>query len=395
MSTIKSKLTYRHTILSCYAGSASLAIVSNFAPLLFLTFQETFGFTLEQIGLLVSFNFVTQLTVDALSARYADAIGYRRMIVAAQMLIAGGLVLLSILPFAFANAYAGVALSTVIYAIGGGINEVLISPIVEACPTDGKSAAMSLLHSFYCWGSMAVILLSTLLFYVFGVSSWRVVACLWALLPFVNAFAFTKVPIAPLVAEGKSMTLKELLGKRIFYLFMLLMLCAGATELSMAQWASAFAESGLKVSKAVGDLAGPCFFALMMGVGRVVQYKLSERINLRRYLLVCALICAVSYVVASLVPGALIALLGFGVCGFAVAAMWPGTLSLAQETCPRGGTAMFAILALCGDVGCSLGPALVGFVSGALHDNLRLGLLAAIVFPLVMMAGLKMRNSKA
>ncbi len=386
---------YRQTILCCYTGSATQAIISNFAPLLFLTFRQEFGFSLEEIGLLVSVNFGTQLLVDAFSVHYADKIGYRKMIVTAQVFSAAGFVLLSILPYVLPNAYWGVVLATMTYAIGGGLNEVLISPIVEACPSKHKAAAMSLLHSFYCWGSVLVILVSTALFGIFGISSWRIIACMWAVIPAVNAVQFARVPIAPLVAEGESLKLSELLRTGVFYLLMLLMLCAGATELSMAQWASAFAESGLKISKAMGDLAGPCFFALLMGIGRVVQYKLSDRVDLRRYLLICAALCAVSYLIASLVPNAMIALLGFGLCGFAVAAMWPGTLSLAQEACPRGGTAMFAILALCGDVGCSAGPALVGFVSGALQDNLRLGLLGAVFFPLLMMAGLKNRKKKA
>lgn len=388
------KLTYRHTLLSCCAGIISQAITSNFAPLLFLTFQETFGFSLEQIGLLVSFNFVTQLAVDALSVRFADKIGYRKLIVSAQLMVCVGLVLLSVLPFLLPNAYVGVVTATLIYAVGSGLNEVLISPIVEACPHEGKSAGLSLLHSFYCWGSMVVVLVSTLLLSVFGTHAWRVISLMWALIPLVNTYFFSRVPIAPLVSEGKSMTLKELLSTRVFWLFMLLMLCAGATELSMAQWASAFAESGLKVSKSVGDLAGPCFFALMMGVGRVLQYKISDKIDLRKYLLLCAAGCVASYLIASLAGQPLLALLGFGACGLAVAAMWPGTLTLSQQTYPRGGTAMFAILALFGDVGCSFGPALVGFVSGALQDNLRLGLLSAVVFPLVMLA-LLMRRKKS
>lgn len=392
---MKKQLTWKHTILSCYGGIISQAIVSCFAPLLFLTFQQEFAVSLEKLGLLVSVNFVTQLTVDALAAKYADKVGYRRMIVFAQICIAAGLILLSILPYALTNAYAGIVIATIIYAVGGGINEVLISPVVEAVPGDGKRAALSLLHSFYCWGSMAVVLLSTVLFKVFGVDSWRAVAWMWALLPIVNAVAFLKVPIAPLVAEGKSMKLRELMSLRVFWMFMLLMLCAGAAELSMAQWASAFAESGLKVSKAVGDLAGPCFFALMMGVGRVLQYRISDRIDMRKYMAGCAAVCVISYLIASLVPSAFVALLGFGLCGFAVSVMWPGTLDMAHEALPRGGTAMFAILALCGDVGCAAGPALVGFVSGALQDNLHMGILAAIIFPAVLTAGLMLRRRKA
>lgn len=385
---------YRRTILSCYTGSATQAIISNFAPLLFLTFQQEFGFSLEAIGLLVSVNFGTQLAVDAFSVRYADRIGYRKMIVAAQVFSALGFVLLSILPYVLKNAYLGVVFATITYAIGGGLNEVLISPIVEACPSKHKAAAMSLLHSFYCWGSVLVVLVSTALFGIFGMSSWRIIACMWAVIPAVNAVQFARVPIEPLVAEGESLKLTELLKTGVFWLFMLLMLCAGATELSMAQWASAFAESGLKISKSMGDLAGPCFFALLMGIGRVVQYKLSDKIDLRKYLFICAVLCVASYLIVSLVPSVLIALLGFGLCGFAVAAMWPGTLSLAQSKCPRGGTAMFALLALCGDVGCSLGPALVGFVSGAMGDSLHMGLMCAAVFPLVMMVGLKIKGHK-
>ena len=390
---MKKQLTFRHTMLSCYGGIISQAIVSCFAPLLFVTFQQEFSLSLEKLGLLVSFNFVTQLTVDALAAKYADKVGYRRMIVAAQIFIAAGLVLLSVLPYVMAP-YAGIVIATIIYAVGGGINEVLVSPIAEACPKDGKGAALSLLHSFYCWGSMAVVLLSTVLFKVFGVASWRAVAWMWAILPLVNAVAFSRVPIAPLVAEGKSLKLRELLTLRMFWMFMLLMLCAGAAELSMAQWASAFAENGLNVTKAVGDLAGPCFFAMMMGIGRVVQYKISARMDMRRYLTVCAAGCVVSYVIAALAPSALLSLMGFGLCGFMVSAMWPGTLDIAHEALPRGGTAMFAILALCGDVGCAAGPALVGFVSGAMGDNLHMGLLAAIVFPAVLTIGLLMQRRK-
>lgn len=385
---MRNKDPYRGTILSCYVGSMTMAIVNNFVPLLFLTFQESFGFSLGQIGLLVTFNFCTQLTVDALAARYADRIGYRKLLVAAQILLAGGLVLLSILPYALPSAYLGVVLSVIAYSIGCGLNEVLVSPVVEASPSRHKAAAMSLLHSFYCWGSVLVVLVSTLLFMLFDVSSWRLIACLWALIPAVNAVCFARVPIAQLVEEGKSLSLKKLLSTPLFWLMALLMLTAGATELSMAQWASAFAESGLKVSKAVGDLTGPCMFALFMGIGRVIQFKLVEKIDLLKYLMICAVICTVSYLLAALAPTPVLSLMGFALCGLGVAAMWPGTLSLGAASLPFGGTAMFALLALCGDVGCSVGPALVGFVSGAAGDNLRTGLLLGVVFPIMAVAGL-------
>lgn len=385
---MKKRDPYRKTILSCYVGSMSMAIASNFVPLLFLTFQSSFDLTLGEIGLLVSFNFCTQLTVDALAAKYADKIGYRPLLVAAQLLLAGGLALLSILPFVLPSAYLGIVLSVIIYSMGCGLNEVLVSPVVEACPSDSKAAAMSLLHSFYCWGSVLTVLVSTVLFMVLGMSSWRIISCLWALVPAINAVCFARVPIGKLVAEGEGMKLKKLLCTPVFWLMALLMLTAGATELSMAQWASAFAESGLKVSKAMGDLMGPCMFALLMGVGRVVQYKLVEKIDLLRYLLVCAVICTVSYLLASLSSSPVLSLLGLGLCGFGVAAMWPGTLSLGAASLPLGGTAMFALLALSGDVGCSVGPALVGFVSGAAGNNLHAGLLCGTVFPLIAVVGL-------
>ncbi|MBR5232531.1 MAG: MFS transporter [Clostridia bacterium] len=389
------KLTYRHTLLACYTGTVGMAAITNFVPLLFLTFRELFGFTLEEIGLLVSANFITQLTVDAFSIRWADRIGYRKMVVIGQVTMGGGLVMLTVLPFVLPNPYLGALLSVITYAVGGGINEVLISPILEACPRDEKGASLSLLHSGYCWASVVVILLSTLLFAAFGMESWRVISCVWALIPLANTFLFLHVPIAPLVTEDKRMSVLQLVRQPAFLLFMLMMFCAGAAELAMVQWASAFAESGLKVTKAVGDLAGPCLFMLMMGTGRVLQYKKGEKGDLKKYLLLCAVLCTASYLIASLSPTPLMSLFGFALCGFGVSAMWPGTLSLAQKTCPLGGTAMFAILALCGDIGCSVGPALVGFVSGALGDNLHMGILAAVVFPAVMMLGLILHRKKA
>lgn len=392
---MKTKDPYRSTILSCYAGDVTMAVAINFVPLLFLTFQSAFGLSLEQIGLLVTFNFCTQLTADALAARFADKIGYRRLLVAAQTLIAGGLILLSVLPFVLENAYLGIILSVIAYSVGCGLNEVLISPVVEACPSKHKAAAMSLLHSFYCWGSVLVVLLSTALFAVFGIDSWRVITCLWAILPAVNAVCFARVPINQLVAEGERLKLSKLLSMPLFWLMALLMFTAGATELSMAQWASAFAESGLKVSKSVGDLMGPCLFALCMGTGRVVQYKLVEKINLFRYLLACAVLCVISYLLASLAESPVLSLLGFGLCGFGVAAMWPGTLSLGAAALPFGGTAMFALLALCGDIGCAVGPALVGFVSGAMGDNLHAGLLAGTVFPVLAVMGVMVYSGAA
>lgn len=385
---MKIRSNYQHTIYACYIGYITQAIVNNFIPLLFLTFQREYDIPLKQIGLLVTVNFGTQLITDLLSAKFADKIGYRKLIIMAHIFAVLGLTGLSVFPDVFPTPYMGLCAAIVLYGIGGGLTEVLISPIVEACPTEGKSAAMSLLHSFYCWGSVLVVLLSTLLFKTIGVEKWRFVSCLWAIIPFFNIFYFSLVPIAPLVQEGESMSIGQLLKSKIFWLLALLMVCAGASELAMSQWASAFAESGLKVSKTVGDLAGPCFFAVLMGSARVAHSKLADKIDLYTYLGFCGILCIVSYLLASLSPIPALSLLGCGLCGIAVAAMWPGTFSLASEKCPKGGTAMFAFLALAGDLGCSSGPALVGFVSSALGDNLKKGLLAAVLFPVFLIVSL-------
>lgn len=386
-------LRYEHTILVCYVGYITQAIINNFAPLLFLTFQSTFLLSLKQVTLLVTFNFLTQLVVDFLAAKFVDQIGYRPCVVAAHVFCAVGLVGLGWFP-AILPPYTGLLLAVVAYAIGGGLIEVLISPIVEACPTENKSAAMSLLHSFYCWGTVAVVLLSTLLFGLLGMESWRLVGCLWALIPAVNALLFLRVPIAPIVSEGEGMSISGLFRQKIFWILALLMVCAGASEQAMSQWASAFAESGLQVSKTMGDLAGPCFFSILMGTARVVHAKLARRVNLESYIVLCALLCISSYVLAVLPLHPLLNLLGCGLCGFSVGVFWPGTFSIATKACPLGGTAMFALLALAGDLGCSLGPTVVGFVSAAFDDVLKMGLVAAIGFPALILLGIRLLRSR-
>lgn len=385
---------FKHTIAASYIGYITQAIVNNFAPLLFLTFHNVYEIPLEQIGLLVTINFGTQLLVDLVSAKFADRIGYRPLVVAAHIFAAAGLIGLGFLPELLPTPYIGLCIAVVLYAIGGGLTEVLISPIVEACPTDGKSAAMSLLHSFYCWGTVLVVVVSTVLFSVLGIDSWKLIGCMWAIIPILNAIYFTQVPLASLVAEGEGMSIRALLRSNTFWFLALLMVCAGSSELAMSQWASAFAESSLKISKSMGDLAGPCFFAILMGLGRVFHAKFGEKLDLTRYLSVCAALCVFSYLLATLAPVAILSLLGCGLCGIAVAAMWPGTYSLAAVKCPKGGTAMFALLALAGDTGASAGPSLVGFVSGALNDNLKLGILTAIIFPVCMLVALLLNRMK-
>ncbi len=379
---------YTHTLVASFIGYITQAIINNFVPLLFLTFQSTYDISLSKITLLVTINFGVQLLVDLLAAHYVDKIGYRRAIIAAHIFAAAGLAGLGFLPELFSDPYVGILLAIGLYAVGGGIIEVLISPIVEACPTSKKAAAMSLLHSFYCWGHMLVIIVSTLFFVTFGIGSWRILAVIWAIIPLLNALYFTQVPINTLHEEGKSFSIKELFSMKLFWIFIVLMVCAGASEQAMSQWASAFAEMGLQVSKTVGDLAGPCFFAATMGIARVLYSRFSERIALQHVLLGSSLLCISSYLLAVFSPYALLSLIGCGLCGLSVGIMWPGTFSLASEKCPRGGTAMFAFFALAGDLGCSAGPTTVGLVSSAMGGSIKAGLLIAIVFPVMLIIGL-------
>lgn len=382
---------YNKTLIACFVGYIVQAIVNNFVPLLFLTFHSSYGIPMTKITLLITFNFGLQLLVDLLSVTFVDRIGYRASMILAHICAAAGFVLLTILPDAFGDPFVGLLIAVTVYAVGGGLLEVLVSPVVEACPTDNKEKAMSLLHSFYCWGHVGVVLLSTLYFQLYGIENWKTLALIWAIVPVVNMLAFTKVPMANLLEEGDSgMSMKELCGQKLFWVLMLMMVCAGASEQAVSQWASTFAESGLGVSKAVGDLAGPMFFAIMMGSARAFYGKYGERIDLDRFMLGSCMLCVVSYLCISLVPSAVIGLLACGLCGLSVGIMWPGTFSKASASLTRGGTAMFALLALAGDVGCSGGPTVVGMVSGALGDNLKLGILAGIVFPVLLFTGILM-----
>ncbi len=382
---------YNHTLYACYTGYITQAIVNNFAPLLFLTFQSAYALTLDMVALLVAVNFGTQLAVDYLSARFVDRIGYRPCIIAAHLFSALGLVGLAVLPEALPNAYAGLVAAVVLYAIGGGIIEVLISPIVEACPTERKEAAMSLLHSFYCWGHLFVVVASTAFFQLAGIGSWRALACIWAIVPALNAVYFARVPINALAsAESGGMGLGQLARSGMFWLLMVLMMCAGASEQAMSQWASAFAEAGLNVSKTMGDLLGPCMFAITMGSARVIYSRVADRLPVAPAMTICGALCIVSYLLAGLSASPAMGLIGCALCGFSVGVMWPGAFSTGVKALPAGGTALFAMMALAGDLGCSSGPTLVGLVSGAAGDELRAGFLAALVFPVALIAAVNL-----
>lgn len=380
---------YQNTMYACFVGYIVQAIVNNFVPLLFLTFESSYGIPLSQITVLITFNFGIQLLVDLLSAKFVDKIGYRVSIVMAHIFAALGLAGLVVLPDLLPNAFAGLLIAVVIYAIGGGLIEVLISPIMESCPSENKEKAMSLLHSFYCWGHVGVVLLSTLFFWFFGIADWKILALLWVIIPVCNGILFCKVPIAPLIEEGETgMSLRELCKNRIFWILMLMMMCAGASEQAVSQWASTFAEQGLGVSKTIGDLAGPMSFAILMGSARAFYGKFGDRIDLDKFMQASSLLCIVSYLCISLSPSPLFSLIGCSLCGLSVGIMWPGTFSKASAALRNGGTAMFALLALAGDVGCSGGPTLVGFATGLASDDLKKGILAGIIFPILLIVGI-------
>ncbi len=380
---------YNKTITACFVGYIVQAVVNNFTPLLFLFFQKSYHIPLSQITLLVTFNFGIQLLVDLLSVGFIDKIGYRASMIIAHVLSAAGLILLTVLPEILPVPFIGILIAVMIYAIGGGLLEVLVSPVVEACPSDNKEKAMSMLHSFYCWGHAGVVLISTLFFYVAGIENWKILAAIWAVIPIGNAFAFAKIPIAPLIEDGESgLELKDLFRIKVFWILLIMMVCAGASEQAVSQWASAFAEKGLGISKAAGDLAGPMAFAVLMGMSRLFYGKYGDRIHLERFMVYSSFLCILSYLGISLFPIPMLNLIACAVCGLSVGIMWPGTFSKASSALPKGGTAMFALLALGGDIGCSGGPTLVGMVSGALGDNLKMGILAGIILPVLLLMGI-------
>ncbi len=382
------KMNYQRTLKACYLGFITQAIAANFAPLLFLKFHADYGISLGRIALISTAFYFTQLVVDVFCARFVDKIGYRKSVVVSEVVSVLGLVGLAFIPDLCANPFAGIVACVIMYAIGSGLIEVLCSPIVEACPFDHKEAVMSLLHSFYCWGSVGVILLSSLFFTAFGIDSWRILVCVWALIPLYNIFNFATCPIEHLTEDGKGMTIGQLFRKPLFWLAILLMVCAGASEMSMAQWASAYTEAALGFSKSIGDLVGPCMFAVTMGISRVIYGKYGAKINLTRYMIGSGMLCLCCYLLASLSSSPVLGLIGCIFCGFSVGIMWPGTISITSPRLPQGGTALFAFLAMAGDLGGAFGPSLVGTVTQHAGDSLQSGMLAGSIFPLVLFVSL-------
>ena len=385
---------YKKTLIACYLGFVTQAISANFTPLLFLTFKNIYGIGLEMIALIPLVFYLTQLSIDFAATKFVNKIGYRICVVSSQVLSAMGLVLMAILPELLPVPFIGILIAVVLYALGSGLIEVLVSPIVEACPFENKEGMMSLLHSFYCWGAVAVILGSTFFFSVFGVKNWKILTLIWAIIPLYNTFNFITCPIERLVEDGNSMRPSQLLRLPLFWLLILLMICSGASEASMAQWASAFTESAIGVSKTVGDLAGPCLFAMFMGISRVFYGKMSEKLDLIKTMSMCGVLTVICYLTASLASLSVIGLAGCAICGISVGIMWPGSISISSQKCPRGGTAMFAFLALAGDLGATVSPTIVGSISNMFDGNLKIGLLVATIFPMIMIFVLAVLNWK-
>ena len=378
---------YRKTKLACYLGFVTQAIVANFTPLLFMVFHREYNIPIASMALIPAVFYIVQLITDLLCAKFKD-IDYRRSIIISAITSALGLAGLAFMPTFFQNPMIGIIICVCVYAVGSGLIEVLCSPIIEACPFPNKESMMSLLHSFYCWGAVGVIVGSTVFFTLFGLENWRILACLWALIPLYNIFNFATCPIEPIVQDSEGLSMRQLFGKRIFWFFLLLMVAAGASESSMAQWASAFAEASLGVDKAIGDLAGPCGFAFCMGLGRLWYGKKGQELDLTAYMTGSGILCFTAYLTASLFSIPLISFVGCMVCGLSVGIMWPGSISLTSARIPGGGTALFALLALAGDMGGTLGPSIVGLYTGSSESDIQSGLLAASIFPVILVISL-------
>ena len=392
--------TFTGTKIACYIGYIVQGIINNIAPLLFVIFSDKFDISLARLSLLITINFGTQLIVDTLSIRFVDKIGYKKLAIISQAVTFIGLSCLSLLPNVLENSYVGIVIAIMLSAIGSGLTEVIISPIVESIPGEKKTAEMSLLHSFYCWGQVIVVALTTFMIKIFGNDLWYIAPAVWAIIPLFNTFNFASVPVVPnLTKEEKTPFFKMLLSKQ-FILCIVIMICSGASEIAMSQWSSYFAEAGLKVSKMTGDLLGPCLFAIFMGTGRMIFGFIGEKINLKTALCCSAGFCAVCYLLTSIIDNSIISLIMCAITGLSVSIMWPATLSLAARMFSKAGGAMYSVLALSGDTGCTLGPWFISFISLKLSlDNnggeaLKSGLGFGALFPILMIIAILLLNYK-
>ena len=384
MDTFK-KTNYHKTKTACYMGFITQAVTANFAPLLFLKFHSEYHIDLGNIALISTFFFLTQLLVDLFCAKFVDYIGYRVCIVVSELCAALGLIGLAFLPDLLPDPFIGIICSVIIYAIGSGLIEVLCSPIIEACPFENKEVTMSLLHSFYCWGAVGTILISSLFFLIFGINNWKWLAVIWAIIPVVNTYNFMTCPIEHLVDSGAGMGIRNLFSQPFFWVAICLMICSGASELAMAQWASAYAESALGLSKTLGDLAGPCMFAVTMGISRMLFGKYGEQLDLMKFMSASGILCVICYLLTALSSNPVVGLVGCIACGFSVGIMWPGTISISSKAFPTGGTAMFSLLAMAGDLGGSIGPGIVGRITQNAGNNIRIGMGCGLIFPVILL----------
>ena len=376
-------LSYKHTKLACYGSYMTSAIASNYPPVLFIIFHKQFGLSLGALGILISINFGVQMFADIIGANTIDKIGYRKTAVVANFLVATGIILMTFLTFLMSSKFLALSIATVTYAIGSGLLEVLISPVMEAIPENTKASNMSFLHSFYSWGQLLAILVTTLFVQFFGSQNWWIIGFIWTSIPLFSAILFAKVPINTLPKEEKKSSSKVFKNK-IYWLFLLLILASGASEIAVSQWASIFVETALGVSKTMGDLLGPCMFALLMGISRVLYAKYAKKLNLSSYMVLCSVLCTLAYIIMVFVPNKYIALAAVGLVGFSVGIMWPGALSLASVRFPLGGTALFAYMAIFGDIGCTFGPATAAFFSentSFFASPLKSGILSCTIFP--------------
>lgn len=382
--------TFTGTKIACYIGYLVQGIINNIAPLLFVIFSEKFDITLGKLSLLITINFATQLVVDTLSIKFADIIGFKKLAIVSQGIAFIGLICLGILPNILPNAYVGIVISIMLSAIGSGITEVIISPIIESIPGEKKTAEMSLLHSFYCWGQVVVVLLTTIMIKLLGNNLWYIAPIIWSIIPLINTINFICVPIEPNLTEEEKTPFFKMLFSKQFILCIVIMICSGASEIGMSQWSSYFAESGLKVTKMMGDLLGPCLFAILMGTGRMIFGFLGEKINIRTALCGSAILCIMCYLGTSFINNSVISLLMCALTGISVSVMWPATLSLAAKLFPKGGGSMYSVLALSGDTGCTLGPWFISFMSlqfsqgTGTGETLKTGLGFGAIFPALM-----------
>lgn len=393
---------YRLTTISCFVGIFAQAVIINLAALLFMPLMRLHGLTYVQLGTLVAVNFSVQVGSDLVFSGLIDRIGFRRLVLPACLVGSLGLFLFALAPVLLpGRVFAGLLAATAVYSAAGGLLEVLLSPIVNAIPNEEKGAAMSLLHSFYAWGQMATIILTTLFLFLVGERHWQWMVGFWALLPLANFLLFLKAPFPPSVPEEHRLNMGDLILKPFCLLAFAAIFFGASAEVLMNQWTSAFMERALLLPKLTGDLFGMCGFALMLGLGRAWHGKYGARFDISKALVAMSALAVLCYLVVALAPGSWPGLLACMVCGFATSLLWPGTLIVASERYPLAGAWMFALLAAAGDVGAGLGPWFTGWVVDHAIDTaaalrleqwlgiggeqaaLRLGILAGTIAPLL------------